>query len=182
MSRISFESDRISLTESRDQLELIISGRIPSNQFTMLTAWLIAWTLSGLFVMSQMFSVGGDQLMYMAIWLAFWAYFEYRIGSVWLWRKFGREVLRIQGDKVELRFEVAYGGRAYEFRKNEVSGLKNLEAEKGTFVRQFYSSFWTMGGESLGFSAQKRLHTFGRQLPEHDVKVLYNRLRNYIPA
>lgn len=168
MQAAKFESDRIQVSNSKDLLEISISGKIPSSQFNMLTAWLIAWTIAGFYVISQAFTFSGDQLIYMLVWLGFWAYFEYRIGTAWLWRKFGKEVFRVQDNEVQLRFEVSYGGRANAFKAEEVRNFKNLEKDKGQFVKSFFSSFWVVGGETIGFYHKGKLHTFGRQISAND--------------
>lgn len=182
MAKLQFESDRIVVADSRDSLEITISGKIPKSQFTLLSAWLLAWTLAGLFVLSQLFSMQGEQQVYMLVWLAFWAYFEYRVASVWLWRKYGREVLKIQGEQTELRFEVAYGGRAYALQTSEIRNLRNLEKEKGGFVKSFYSSFWTLGGEAIGFYAKGKLYTMGRQISVSDADTLIRLMQKHLPS
>lgn len=168
MQAAKFESDRIQVNNTKESLEITISGKIPSNQFIMLTAWLIAWTIAGIYVISQAFSFAGDQLIYMVVWLGFWAYFEYRIGSAWLWRKFGREVFLIKENETQLRFEVSYGGKANAFKTEDLRNFKNLEKDKSAFVKSFFSSFWVVGGETIGFYHKGKLHSFGRQISAID--------------
>ncbi|HOY49188.1 MAG TPA: hypothetical protein PL185_00920 [Flavobacteriales bacterium] len=186
MKQQLFESDRISIKESPDELEIIISGNVPKNQFVMLSAWLIAWTFAGGYVISQLFTNLPDNTrIFMFVWLVFWFYFEYKVGSAWLWRKYGREVLRMRADKTELRFEVAYGGRASEFNTSEIRNLSNMEQQKGVFVKNYYSSFWVVGGETIGFYYQGKLYLLGRQISQKDTDLLMqkigNRLRKWAP-
>lgn len=182
MAKHNFESERIQVSDTRESLEIIISGRIPRMQFTLLSAWLLAWTLAGVFVVSQLFNIQGDQQIYMIVWLAFWAYFEYRVATVWLWRKYGREVFRVLPEQTELRFEVAYGGRAYALKTAEIRNLRNLEKEKGGFVKSFYSSFWTIGGEAIGFYAKGKLYTMGRQISSNDADALIRIMKKHLPS
>ena len=173
MKKIAFESDRITVNETPEQLEIIISGKIPQNQFVLLSAWFIAWTLAGAYVISQMFTTLPDNTrIFMFVWLVFWIYFEYKVGSAWLWRKFGREVIRIREDKSEIRFELAYGGKGTEFKTSEILPLKNLEPQQGVFVKNYFSSFWVIGGETIGFQYQGKLYMFGRQISQHDADLL----------
>lgn len=180
MQQAKFESDRISVASSKELLEITISGKIPSGQLTMLTAWLLAWTIAGFYVISQVFSFSGDQLIYLLVWLGFWAYFEYRIGTAWLWRKFGKEVFRIEGDETQLRFEVSYGGRATAFKTEDLRNFKNLENDKGKFVKSFFSSYWVVGGETIGFYHKGKLHTFGRQITSGDADKLISLIQKRI--
>jgi hypothetical protein len=173
MKKTAFESDRITVNETPEELEIIITGKIPQNQFVILSAWLIAWTMAGGYVISQMFSgLPGNTRIFMFVWLIFWIYFEYKVGSAWLWRKFGREVIRIRKDKTELRFELAYGGKGEEFITAEIQNLNNLEQQQGVFVKNYFSSFWVVGGETIGFHYKGKLFMFGRQISPHDADIL----------
>lgn len=172
-----FESDRIQLNDSPEQLEIIIQGKIPKNQFLLLSFWLLAWSFAGVYVITQLFSeLPSETKIFMGIWLMFWIYFEIKIGSAWLWRKYGREVLRIKKDKTQLRFEVAYGGRASEFDTIEISKLELTEATKGVFVKNYFSSFWVVGGEAISFMYQGKQYMFGRQIPMNDAALLFRKI------
>ena len=46
MAKHNFESERIQVSDTRESLEITISGSIPRMQFTLLSAWLLAWTLA----------------------------------------------------------------------------------------------------------------------------------------
>ncbi len=186
MKKDQFESERISVNESPEQLEIVISGKVPQNQFVMLSVWLIAWTFAGGYVISQLFSnLPGNTRIFMFVWLVFWFYFEFKVGSAWLWRKYGREVLRIRADKTELRFELAYGGRGFEFNTPEIRNLSNMEQQKGLFVKNYFSSFWVIGGETIGFYYQGKLHLLGRQISQKDTELLMqkigHRLKKWAP-
>jgi hypothetical protein len=180
MQKLTFESDRISVNQNKDFLEITIDGKIPNAQFRLLSLWLLAWTVAGIYVLSQVFSMQGDSQIFMVVWLAFWAYFEYRIGSAWLWRKYGREVFRILGNEIELRFEVAYGGRGEAFKRDDIKGFHNLEKDKSTFVKSFYSSFWVIGGETIGFFHKGKIKSFGRQITSPDADKLIALIKKHL--
>jgi hypothetical protein len=180
MQKTTFESDRIEVTQSKDRFEIRIGAKIPALQFAMLSAWLVAWTVAGIYVLSQVFTIQGDSQIFMIVWLAFWAYFEYRIGSAWLWRKYGREVFCIEGNEVQLRFEVAYGGRAETFSCEDIKGFHNLDKDKSAFVKSFYASFWVIGGETIGFFHKGRIKTFGRQISSNDADKLITLIKKHL--
>jgi len=85
-----FDSERIQINPNGEDTEIIISGKIPQNQFVMLSAWVVAWSVSGIYVLIQLFGdLPQETKTFMMVWLAFWFYFEYKIGSACLWRKHG---------------------------------------------------------------------------------------------
>ena len=164
-----YKSGRITVIETPEMLEILISGKIPGWQFNALTLWQLAWTVAGLFVISQLFfGVAADQKVFMYIWLAFWIYFEVKIGHAWLWRKSGKEIIKIAKDTTELRFEVPLRTRASKFKTQEINGVSNLEIVKGVFAKNYYESFWVVGGETIGLQYHEKLYSFGRQLPPED--------------
>ncbi len=168
-----FKSDRITLVETPEMLEVFISGKIPSWQLTALTVWLAAWSLLGIYVIAQFFiGIKGDQFIYMCVWLAFWLYFEYRGLLAWSWRRSGKEIFRVSGDKTELAFESTIGPRRSEFETASIGKFTSLQEQQGTFVKNHYESFWVVGGETIGFEYNGKLYSFGRQLPPDDAKAL----------
>ena len=180
MARYQFESDRISVKEENQSLEITISGTIPPTQMTILTAWIILWTFAGGFVISQIFTPMDEATRgFMGIWLAFWAYFEYKIGKAWLWRKYGKEVFRMNPETAELNFEVGNGGSKKSLITKDLRNLKNFESEKGFFTKTYFSSFWVVGGETIGFYSKGKLLLFGRQLSTNDSDKLIKIMQPY---
>ena len=173
-----FESDRIEVIEKPEELIIEISGKIPQNQFMMLTAWLIAWTVCGVFVISQLFSdLPQETKSFMIVWLAFWFYFEYKIGIAWLWRKFGKEILTLKKGQSTLEFKSKLGGKAVSFDTSGMRDFELLESKKGVFIKNYYDSFWVVGGESISFVISGQLRMFGRQLKQSDAEKLLRLLK-----
>ena len=109
-----------------------------------------------------------DQRIFMFVWLAFWVWFEYRIFNAWLWRKSGKEVIRFSPECTELSFEINKRGLVRKYDTSLIQQLHNVEVKKGLFTRNFYSSFWVVGGETIGFQCSGAEVTFGRQLSEDE--------------
>jgi hypothetical protein len=179
MKKTAFESDRITVKENPEELEIIISGKIPQNQFIVLSVWLVLWTIAGLYVLSQLFAAQPNEIrIFIFVWLIFWVYFEYKVVTAWLWRKYGREIFRIQKDNAELRFELLNGGKSNEFRSSEIEKISNLEPQKGLFIKNYFSSYWVVGGESISIEYQGKLYLFGRQISQQDADLLIRRIKN----
>jgi len=172
-------STRVHIKDEPEALELRISGRIPSWQFTLLSGWLLAWTIAGIFVGIELFSGHNPsgQKLFMLIWLAFWAWFEYRILNAWLWRRSGREIIRFGKEITEVLFEVNGRGLTRKFETERIHHIDNLEVQKGLFTKNFYSSFWVVGGETIGFKCNGTQMAFGRQLSEAETTALIKIIR-----
>jgi hypothetical protein len=173
-------SSRVHIKDEPGNLIIHISGRIPSWQFTLLSGWLLAWSLAGLFVMIELATstFSSDQRIFMFVWLAFWVWFEYRIFNAWLWRKSGKEVIRFSPECTELSFEINKRGLVRKYDTSLIQQLHNVEVKKGLFTRNFYSSFWVVGGETIGFQCSGAEVTFGRQLSEDESNALIKIIRH----
>jgi len=175
MRQQQYKSDRITVLETPELLEIVITGKIKPWQLNTIGFWLAAWSLSIVFVIIQLFgNMPSGQKLYMYIWMGFWVYFEYRILTTWVWRKWGKEVIKIGKEKAELRFEVPVRPKFSAFEISSITAISDLEAMKGNFVKSHYEPFWVVGGETIGFEYNGKLYAFGRQLPKEDATALIN--------
>lgn len=171
-------SDRVTITDNPDFLEISISGKISAFQFSLLTAWLTGWSIAGIFVIIQLFDIQDNNLrVFMFVWLAFWVYFELRILHAWRWRKSGREHIVFRPDKTTINIEINKKSLPQYFQTSEISNIRNIELQKGVFIKNFYSSFWVVGGETIGFDYQNKQHSFGRQLSEEDANQILRKIK-----
>lgn len=180
MKKNSFESDRILVNKQPGNLEIVIKGSVPTHQKILLVIWLIAWTLCGIYVFTQVFTQKGDTLIFMIVWMFFWLYFEYRITKAWLWRTYGKEILQINNKELKVCVDVPLGKKEHTFKTEDLSGWHNLEKDKSAFVRNFYSAFWNIGGETVGVFHKTKLHAFARQISEADAETLISLIKQHL--
>jgi hypothetical protein len=177
MAKNNLRDPRISIEENDEELKIAISGEIPSIQFNMLSIWFILWSIAGLIVISQLFgNYDRNQKVFLLVWLGFWFYFEAKIGKAILWRKSGVENILINKDIFRLSFDVPFGTRIYEYKMNDVRNFHSLEKEKGLLIKNYFDSFWVVGGECIGFFAHGKLQSFARQLDEDTTKQLLKKI------
>lgn len=135
----------------------------------MLNVWILAWTLCGLAIVSQVFIDGNDELRRMIlIFSAFWAYFEYVVIKAWRWRKGGEEQIFISEE--ELQYGRTYFNRGIlkPYRKDLLNPVRRVKEEKNKFVQTFADSYWVIGGEELAFTANGKVIHFGLRLTEKE--------------
>ena len=166
--------ERITITQGDDSLKVDIHQQIPSAQMMMLTLWLVAWMALEMLVLTfwmQEPSEGNAWLGY-AIYSAFWAFFAFRIGKVWMWRRVGREVLVV--DRKGISIANAFGERGLPdfFAHGTYSMPTRIKANPQQILQTFEKAFWSMGGETLQFSSGKRTMVLGKQLSEQHADAL----------
>ena len=92
---------RIKITQKGNETIIEILPLRDAFKTRLLFSWLLVWTLCGILVFSQFFSnLSREEKLLMAVWMAFWAYFEYKISKVYVWRKNGSEKISITAESL----------------------------------------------------------------------------------
>lgn len=182
-SKANAFNERVSVSNTRDRLEIEISGKIPSLQMAMLFGWLATWTVAGIYVFSQLFTVEDrDTLAFMIGWLAFWAYFEFRVLNAFLWRRSGREIVVFERGQSSIEKKVPLGGSKISVETGTIRNFTNLEEKRGAFARSFFSSFWVVGGESIGFYSGGKMYNFGQQMSAEEAAKMIDMIRRKLSS
>ena len=166
--------ERIAIAQSDDSLKVDIHQQIPPIQMMLLTLWLVSWMALEVLVLyfwTQEPNEGNAWLGY-AIYSAFWGFFAFRIGKVWMWRRVGREVLVV--DRKGISIAMAFGERGLPdfFAHGTYTMPSRIEANPQQILQTFEKAFWSMGGETLQFSSGKRTMVLGKQLSEQHASAL----------
>ena len=174
--------DRITFDHSEDALRVDIRQQIPPAQMSLLSIWLVAWCALEAAVVNfwtQEPNEGNAWLGY-AIYSAFWSFFAFRIGKVWLWRLRGREVLVV--DRKGVSIAMAFGERGLPdfFAHGTYALPQRIKENPQQILRTFESAFWSLGGETLQFSSGKRTMVLGKQLSDRDADTLLKMVQSAI--
>lgn len=161
--------DRISLMEEKEVFSLVILPSISNTKMYLLFFWLLAWTISGILVMINYFSVSEESTkIILIIWMAFWMYFEFKIGRAFLFRKFGKENLWIKKGKMFYQREIFGRGKTLEFNVELINEPKVTMPKQEDFLAQINESFWVISGERISFQYGAKTYRFALQLGESD--------------
>lgn len=144
----------------------------------LLVAWLVVWTLCGIIVFSQFFSnMSREEKLLMAVWMAFWAYFEFKIGTAYLWRKSGVEHISIDSEKLVYSRIVSGKAETKSYSTDTISNLEVYEFGKNSFSDSFQSSYWVRGNESVFFTYFGQKIGLGLQLNLEEATLLYKAIQ-----
>jgi hypothetical protein len=165
MERIS---ERVSVEYQPDGLSVVITARLPRAKESLLMAWFLAWTFCGAYFIWLFFHPPDVQTQRGAgIMIAFWVWFEWRIGRVLLWRMRGFEIWRLKGDRFTIKDSVFGYGRANDFFIENIQRFGMLMIDENSWKWQLNDSFWVKGAERLGFENLGKKVVFGKGL-SHD--------------
>ncbi|MFZ5552214.1 MAG: hypothetical protein ACOZCO_03790 [Bacteroidota bacterium] len=180
MSKVKKLSDRVSWKEHDAYTTIVISPRLERGKETLLTTWVLAWTVIGIIFIVQLFlEYTREEKLYMIVFLTFWAYYEYRVGYVWMWRRKGVELIKIEDGKLTYKRSINKYGKAYSFFLDNIRNFGKMEKEE-SFFKELERSFWVIGGERLGFEYQQKTVKFGVQLSDEETNKLENFLKSIL--
>ena len=172
---------RSSLSVKENVFSLIIIPTHEKKKTGLLFLWLFAWTVSGLIVMTSYAQMQQPNAKLMIIiWLAFWAYFEFKIIRVFMWKRFGKEKLWIKNGTVHYQQDINGRGKIKQYDVNLVTGIRVIPVEKASFADSFNQSFWVKGGERIEFTCQSKIIKLGMQLPDEDAIRIVAEMRKFL--
>lgn len=163
---------RTSYSTRNNETVVLISGKVERWKESLLVAWLLAWTVCGAILIWQLYSFEFEDKQYIILYVifAFWAYFEYRIGKVTAWRIWGRELIKINRRKLVYKRAILSYGKAYEFFLDNVGKMEFIPKDERSWSYQLASSWWVMGGETIGFDHMQHRLKYGLQLEDDEAK------------
>lgn len=173
--------NRISQEKKNDGLLIKVKAYYEEGKQKQLLIWLLAFTLSGLFIAYQLFGDEPQEIKkFILIFLAFWLYFEYKIIKVYRWRKSGEEQFWITADHFHYGRTYNNRGILKPYRKELVNQVRSINIEKGKLLQTFFDSYWVIGDETLMFSVNGKVIGCGMRLSENESKKLMQYLNQAI--
>lgn len=154
-------------------MEVHIDQKIERWKESLLVAWLAAWLFVGLavFFELQTTEVGSERTFYF-IFLGFWAFFFFRIGKVFVWRRIGEEIIKISPGEMTIKNAFGKFGRTNHFKLNGLRSFGLAKYDQKSFLQFMDQSFWIIGGEKLGFEYHSKKYRLGKQLSDKDATAL----------
>ena len=181
MENIQTISKRSSILIKDEVFSLVILPTDDKKKTNLMFLWLLAWSVSGVIVMANYFTLTQEKAKLMLIvWLAFWAYFEFKIIRVYMWKRFGKEKLWIKKGTLLYQQDINGRGKIKEFDLNLISDLKLIELTNGSIADTFSQTFWVKGGERIEFSCQSKVIKFGMQLTDDEANKIIAALNKFL--
>jgi hypothetical protein len=170
---------RIQLSNDRKTLE--IPSIENATKLKILLVWFILWTISGIIVFTQFFMpTTRDIKVGYAVWMAFWAYFEYKASVLLSWRRKGKEILHFNENGFTLRRDINGRGIDKVFERNEIKNIRTVNFKDRKVLARVTPLYWNMGYETVLFDYKGKEEALGLQLTEEEalqlVKIMKQRL------
>jgi len=181
LENIQLISRRSSVLIKDGVFSLVILPTDDKKKTNLLFLWLLAWTISGVIVISNYFTITQDKTkLVLIIWIAFWAYFEFKIIRVFMWKRFGKEKLWIKNGLLLYKEDINGRGKTKEFDLNLISNLELITITNGSIADTFSQTFWVKGGERIQLTCQSKVIKFGMQLADDEAKKIISALNKQL--
>lgn len=163
--------------------EIRINAFYDSQKQVLLTFWLVLWSFAGIAILSQFIYPMQDGLMiYLIVYLAFWAYFEYKILYAFRWRKYGKEIISSDGEFLSIENRIAGRGLAQRFEQSWIKNLRIADRDEQSFWQIMNQSYWNIGQEGLVFESKGRDFYFGRDLSPEECREVLKFIKNRLSS
>jgi hypothetical protein len=180
--------DRISTFTDKDYTSIIIYPKRERWKEALLVAWVIGFTFVGFYMIFLILygldtidnsALKGDpqevlrnQKIYLSVFIAFWVYFEYKVVYGLLWLLFGKELIRIDGEKLSLKNSIFSFGKAKKYFNDNIKKIELIEQKPFSFGFDYENAFWRKGTDSLLFEYLNKTIPFGKKISEKEAKLL----------
>ena len=181
MENIQVISKRSSVLIKDQVFSLVILPTDDKKKTNWMFLWLLAWSVSGVIVIANYFTLSQEKAkMMLIVWLAFWAYFEFKIIRVYMWKRFGQEKLWIKNGILHYQQNINGRGKIKEFDLNLISDWDVIKVEQANIADYFSQTFWVKGGERIEFICQGKLIKLGMQLPDEEATKILAAIKNQL--
>ncbi len=165
--------NRISILKKDDLLSIVILPGLDKKRLVALFVWLFAWTVCGFIVLANYFqTTNKDVRLFIIVYMAFWAYFEFNMIRAFMWKRSGKEKLWIQQGILYYQRELNRKGKILEFNASLVSDVEIIDLRPTRLADTISQSFWVKGGERLEFKVQGKTYLFGMQITDTEANTL----------
>lgn len=172
-SEPKFIGKRISVVRSKTDIVISISQQIERWQEALLVMWLAAWTFCGVvFIKYLIYAQNGSERFFFGLSSVLWGYFFAKIARVYLWRKGGREIIRLSEGKLTLINAYWKKGKPEDFKLHNIHKLGLVKSDATSFLAFLDNSFWIIGGDRVGFNYGSQKVRLGKQLSTPDAERL----------
>lgn len=150
-------------------------------QIVALSLWAIIWTMAGVLAfVGGLKESSGDERLFLLVFMSFWAYFLfYAVRSI-IWLRSGAEYLRLGAERLDYKRSWNGYGKVKSFDLQTIKNLGLVNYNDKPFAKSYNETFWTIGGEMIGFEYIGSKVVFGFKLTDAQAKDIVKRINQLV--
>lgn len=168
--------ERISFVDEKGRTSIVISPEKGMFTRAMLGAWFFMWIAIGITMIWSFFNfkLSDQENIIIAVFLVFWAYYAIRVGRVFFWLLWGKEMIRIDEKGLTLKNAVRKYGKSTIYFVENIKNIRINQPKERSIQAVWEKSPWIRGGERIEFDYVGKVMRFGKKLEEKELKVLFS--------
>lgn len=178
---MEFIGKRISIKQKEQELSIVILSTINKVKRTLLFCWFFLWSVSGVIVFTQLLMTPDEKTkVALIVWMGFWTYFEYKIFSAYMWRRFGVEKIKLRDNKLFYKRDVAGRGKIKVFEYDFIKDFRIIDKNEDSLMDSLNHSYWVVAGERIAFDYYGKEIKLALQVSDEEAEGLYKLLKRKI--
>jgi hypothetical protein len=169
---------RISIKRKEQETSIVILSTVEKLKRTVLFCCFFLWSLCGMIILTQTLLIHDEQMkVFFIVWMGFWTYFEYKLFTAYMWRKFGVEKIKLRENKLFYKRDVAGRGKIKVFDYDFIKDLRIIEKNEFSFLDSLSNSYWVVGGEKIAFDYYGKEIKLALQIENGEADELFKLLK-----
>jgi hypothetical protein len=174
-------SERISYTETNDELNVTIKALLDEKKQQLLLSWIVLFSICGGLLFTQIFgNYEKSTLLFFGVYMAFWLFFEFKVIYAYRWRKFGLEQIILKENQLILIKEIGKRGITQQFDLDKVKKVEKFDSGENAFFKSMNTSYWNINKYTLSFKIEDNLVPFAIDLNEEESKKLLKKIHQFL--
>lgn len=167
---------RISFVDEKNFTTIVIMPEVKTWQKGVMGAWVAMWFAIGSTVTISYFTMKLTNQEKIAVWvfMAFWAYYAYRVTRTFFWLMWGKELIKIDEVALNYKKSIRKYGKSNTYYLENIKKMNVDIPQMGSLQYVWEASPWINGGERLAFEHGQKVVRFARKIDEKDAKLLFN--------
>lgn len=174
-------SDRISYTETSDELKIKIKALLDEKKQQLLLVWIVLFSICGILLFSQLFAdYEKSTLIFFGVYMAFWLFFEFKVIYAYRWRKLGVEEVILTKSELILIKEIGKRGVTQQFDRDKIRKVQQFDSGENAFFKSMNTSYWNINKYTLSFKVEDNIVPFAIDLNEEESKKLLKKIGQFL--
>ena len=166
---------RISFEDGNKKTTLVIYPQDISWVKAAMGAWVGMWYAIGAIVIWSFFvlPLSDQEKIILAIFLAFWFYFAFRVTRSFFWFLLGKELIKIDEVAFYYKKSIKNYGKSIPYYIENIKKIDVIQPKERSIQSAWEKSPWVPGGERIEFDYMGKPVRFGRKLDRKETELLF---------
>ena len=171
---------KISVMKKEHEISIVISVSDRPGASYALLFWMLCWFVCGpLLALLLWDNPEKDVKIFLFVFGGFWLYFLVRVYYAFMWKRYGREVIKIKEGKVFIKKDIRKKGKVHVYDLDFIKDLRKRDLNASSIGTALSSVDWLSFKEALAFDFSGKEIRIGYDLNAEDAQELFRLLRHH---